>query len=108
MKNVFVGNLSFQTSEGELRQHFESFGEIVNVRIMTDRETGRSRGFGFVEMTSDDDAMNAINALNGKELGGRALNISEARPRPERPAQRSVGGYSRNDFQKDYYRRSAR
>ncbi len=108
MKNVFVGNLSFQTTEPELRSAFEQFGEISNVRIMTDRETGRSRGFGFVEMVNDEDAANAISAMNGKELGGRALNVSEARPKPERAATRSMGGYSRSDFSRDYYRRSAK
>ena len=83
MKNLFVGNLSFQTTEGELQALFEPFGEITRVQIMTDRDTGRSRGFGFVEMTSDESAAKAIEALNGKDLGGRALNVNEARPKPE-------------------------
>ena len=83
MKNLFVGNLSFQTTEGELQALFEPFGEITRVQIMTDRDTGRSRGFGFVEMTSDEAAAKAIEALNGKDLGGRALNVNEARPKPE-------------------------
>jgi len=83
MKNLFVGNLSFQTTEGELQALFEQFGEITRVQIMTDRDTGRSRGFGFVEMTSDEAAAKAIEALNGKDLGGRALNVNEARPKPE-------------------------
>ena len=83
MKNLFVGNLSFQTTEGELQALFEQFGETTRVQIMTDRDTGRSRGFGFVEMSSDEAAAKAIEALNGKELGGRALNVNEARPKPE-------------------------
>src|SRR3990170_4349017 len=83
MKNLFVGNLSFQTTDSELQALFEQFGEITRVQIMTDRDTGRSRGFGFVEMTSDEAAAKAIEALNGKDLGGRALNVNEARPKPE-------------------------
>ena len=83
MKNLFVGNISFQTSEGELQALFEPFGEVTRVQIMTDRDTGRSRGFGFVEMANDEDAAKAIGALNGKELNGRALNVNEARPKPE-------------------------
>jgi len=90
MKNLFVGNLSFQTTEGELQALFEPFGEITRVQIMTDRDTGRSRGFGFVEMTSDESAAKAIEALNGKDLGGRALNVNEARPKP---AGGGGGGY---------------
>ena len=83
MKSVFVGNMNFQTTEGDLRALFEPFGEITRVQVMTDRDTGRSRGFGFVEMTDDDAAAQAIAALNGKELDGRAMKISEARPRPD-------------------------
>jgi RNA recognition motif-containing protein len=84
MKNLFVGNLTFDTTEDALREHFAPMGEVQAVRIMTDRDTGKSRGFAFVEMANDDDAAKAITALNGKELGGRALTINEARPRPER------------------------
>ena len=106
MKNVFVGNLSFQTTEGELQALFEQFGEISRVQIMTDRDTGRSRGFGFVEMSDDDAAAKAIEALNGKELGGRALNVNEARPKPEGRGGRGGfggggggrGGYGRDDY----------
>ena|ERR1043165_6357458 len=106
MKNVFVGNLSFQTTESELQAMFEQFGEISRVQIMTDRDTGRSRGFGFVEMADDDAAAKAIEALNGKELGGRALNVNEARPKPERSGGRGFGGgggggrggYGRDDY----------
>ena len=92
MKNLFVGNVSFQTTESELQSLFEQFGEITRVQIMTDRDTGRSRGFAFVEMTSDDDAAKAIAALNGKEVNGRALNVNEARPKPEGRDSRGYGG----------------
>lgn len=102
MKNLFVGNLSFQTTESELQALFEQFGEITRVQIMTDRDTGRSRGFAFVEMTSDEAAAKAIEALNGKELGGRALNVNEARPKPEGRGGRGGGGgrggYGRDDY----------
>ena len=93
MKNLFVGNMNFQTSESDLRALFEPFGEIVRIQVMTDRDTGRSRGFGFVEMADDDAAAKAIAALNGKELDGRALNVNEARPKPERTGG---GGGGRN------------
>ncbi len=84
MKNIFVGNLNFNTSEDELRQMFEAHGQVDRVSIMTDRETGRSRGFGFVEMANAEEAERAIAALNGTQLGGRTLNVNEARPKPER------------------------
>jgi RNA recognition motif-containing protein len=94
VKNLFVGNLSFQTTEADLRALFEPFGEITRAQIMTDRDTGRSRGFAFVEMTNDQEAAKAIEALNGKELDGRALNVNEARPKPDGSGSRSgVGGY---------------
>ncbi len=95
MKNLFVGNMNFQTTESDLRALFEPFGEIVRIQVMTDRDTGRSRGFGFVEMADDDAAQKAIAALNGKELDGRALNVNDARPKPERTGGgggRSFGG----------------
>jgi len=91
MKNLFVGNMNFQTTESDLRALFEPFGEIVRVQVMTDRDTGRSRGFGFVEMADDEAAAQAIAALNGKELDGRALNVNEARPKPERSGSRGGG-----------------
>jgi len=92
MKNLFVGNMNFQTTESDLRALFEQFGEITRVQVMTDRETGRSRGFGFVEMADDDAAAQAIAALNGREIDGRALNVNEARPKPERTGG-GGGGY---------------
>ena len=84
MKNIFVGNLDFNTSEDELRQLFEAHGQVDRVSIMTDRETGRSRGFGFVEMVNAEDGDKAIAALNGTQVGGRKLNVNEARPKTER------------------------
>ncbi len=93
MKNLFVGNMNFQTTESDLRALFEQFGEITRIQVMTDRETGRSRGFGFVEMADDEAAAQAIAALNGKELDGRALNVNEARPKPERSGGGGGGGY---------------
>jgi cold-inducible RNA-binding protein len=84
LKNIFVGNLDFNTSEEELRQLFQAYGQVDRVSIMTDRDTGRSRGFGFVEMTNAEDGEKAIAALNGSQIGGRKLNVNEARPRPER------------------------
>jgi cold-inducible RNA-binding protein len=98
MKNIFVGNLSFQTTETDLRSLFEPFGEIQRLQIITDRDTGQSRGFAFVEMAEDDEAINAMNDLNGKEVGGRVLNVSEARPKPDRVMhnRESRGSYREN------------
>jgi len=84
LKNIFVGNLSFHTTEADLRTAFEPYGAVSRISIMTDRDTGRSRGFGFVEMEDDAQGDAAINALNGSEVDGRALNVNVARPRPER------------------------
>jgi RNA recognition motif-containing protein len=84
LKNIFVGNLSFHTTEADLRTAFEPYGAVSRVSIMTDRDTGRSRGFGFVEMEDDNQGEAAIAALNGSEVDGRALNVNVARPRPER------------------------
>jgi RNA recognition motif-containing protein len=84
LKNIFVGNLDFNTSEDELRTMFEAYGQVDRVSIMTDRDTGRSRGFGFVEMANAEDGEKAIAALNGSQLGGRTLNVNEARPKVER------------------------
>jgi cold-inducible RNA-binding protein len=94
LKNIFVGNLSFNTGEDELRQMFEQYGQVDRVAIMTDRDTGRSRGFGFVEMTNDEDGEKAIAALNGSQLGGRTLNVNEARPKTERGGGGGGGGRS--------------
>ena len=92
MKNIFVGNLSFNTGEEELRQVFEAYGSVDRVSIMTDRDTGRSRGFGFVEMTNNDDGEKAIAGLNGSQVGGRTINVNEARPKGDRPGGGGGGG----------------
>jgi RNA recognition motif-containing protein len=90
MKKIFVGNIPHSTTEAELRTLFEPHGAIEQVSIVTERETGRSRGFAFVEMTDNGEAEKAIAALNGTELGGRALNINEARPKTD---NRGGGGF---------------
>jgi|SRR5689334_8176077 cold-inducible RNA-binding protein len=95
MKNLYVGNLPHSTTEAELRNVFEPHGAVEKVTLVTDRETGRSRGFGFVEMTNATEATNAIAALNGTDLGGRPLTINEAKPKTDRPksgGQRFGGG----------------
>ena len=96
MKNIFVGNLSFNTNEDELRQLFEPPGQVDRVSIMTDRDTGRSRGFGFVEMASNEDGEKAITALNGTQVGGRTINVNEARPKTERSGGGGGGGGGRD------------
>ncbi len=83
MKNIFVGNLSFGTTEQDIRSLFEAHGSVDRVNIVTDRDTGQPRGFAFVEMTNDAEGERAIDAINGKEVGGRALNVNEARPKSE-------------------------
>ena len=84
MKSLFVGNLNFQTTEADLMAFFQPFGLVGRIHIATDRETGRARGFAFVEMPNDDEAVKAIADLDGKELGGRHLKVNEARPKGER------------------------
>src|SRR5579863_2561911 len=84
MKNIFVGNLSFGATEGSVRSLFEAYGAVDRVSIVTDRDTGQARGFGFVEMSVHADAHRAINELNGKDLDGRALNVNDAHPKTER------------------------
>jgi cold-inducible RNA-binding protein len=92
LKNIFVGNLDFGVREEAIRALFETYGAVERVSIMTDRETGRSRGFAFVEMTNEGEAERAISALNGTNLSGRALNVNEARPKAERTGPRPGGG----------------
>ena len=82
---IYVGNLSWQTDENELRETFAPHGEVVSAQIITDRESGRSRGFGFVEMENDEEAKAAIDEVNGNEVGGRPLKVNEAKPRSEKP-----------------------
>ncbi len=83
--NLFVGNLAFTTTQAELEAAFGAFGEVASAKIMMDRETGKPRGFAFVEMPDDGQAQAAIEGMNGKDLKGRALNVNEARPREARP-----------------------
>jgi cold-inducible RNA-binding protein len=92
MKNLYVGNLPHSTTESELRTVFQAHGEVERVSIVTDRETGRARGFAFVEMTNAGEAEKAIAALNGTELGGRTLTINEAKPKTDRPRGGGGGG----------------
>ena len=104
MKNLYVGNLPHSTTEAELRTAFEAHGAVEKVSIVTDRETGRSRGFAFVEMTNASEADKAVAALNGSEMGGRTLKINEAQPKAARPksgGQRfgGGGGRGRDDYQ---------
>ncbi len=93
--NIYVGNLSYDTAEEDLRQAFENFGQVSSVNIITDKYSGRSRGFGFVEMGSKEEGEAAIAGLNGTDLGGRKLNVNEARPRQEGGGRdrRGGGGY---------------
>lgn len=91
---IYVGNLSYSTTEEQLRQAFEGFGEVVSVNIITDRDSGRPRGFAFLEMSGQDEAEAAISALNGKELDGRTLKVNEARQRESRGGRGGGrGGY---------------
>jgi len=84
-KKLYVGNLSYNVTDAELQQLFAQHGNVQSAVIIQDRATGRSKGFGFVEMGTDEEAQTAINALNGKEFGGRTLTVNEAKPREDRP-----------------------
>ncbi len=95
MKNIFVGNLDFGATEESLRALFEQYGTVEKAEIIRDRDTGRSRGFAFVEMPDADAADRAIAALNGMNVGGRAINVNEARPKSDRPGGGGGGGFSR-------------
>jgi RNA recognition motif-containing protein len=92
MKNIYVGNLDYNVTEQELRTAFEAYGQVDNVTILRDRDTGQPRGFAFVEMANDEEADKAISGTNGTQLGSRALNVNEARPRAERSGG---GGFNR-------------
>jgi len=125
MKSLFVGNMSFQTTESELRELFAPFGQVTRVHMAMDRETGRARGFAFIEMPNDEEAAKAMTALDGKEVGGRNLKVNEARPKGEggpprgpksygRPGSGGSGGRGkgggggRDRFSNEDYRESAR
>ncbi|MGD0013423.1 MAG: RNA-binding protein [Bryobacteraceae bacterium] len=92
MKNIFVGNLSFGATEEAVRALFEAHGTVQRVSIVTDRDSGQPRGFGFVEMTNDSEGEKAIAALNGQDLDGRTLNVNEARPKEDRGSGNRSGG----------------
>ncbi|MFQ5629127.1 MAG: RNA recognition motif domain-containing protein [bacterium] len=96
---LYVGNLSYQVTEDELNEIFAAFGTVESVKIITDRETGQSRGFGFVEMSSKEEGEAAMNELNGKDAQGRSLVVNEARPRQER---RSQGGGQRGGYRSSF------
>src|SRR5580698_184663 len=97
MKNIFVGNLSFGATEDAVRSMFEAYGTVEKVNLITDRDTGQARGFGFVEMSVNADADRAIAELNGREMDGRALNVNEARPKTERSFGGGGGGGQRRN-----------
>ncbi len=96
MKNIFVGNLNFGATEAAVRSLFEAYGPVDRVNLVTDRDTGQPRGFAFVEMSVNADADRAIAELNGRELDGRALNVNEARPKPERSSGGGGGRQRQN------------
>ena len=115
MKNLFVGNLSFQTTEADLRGMFQPFGQLTRVHLATDRETGRARGFAFIEMPNDDEAKKAIAALDGKDVGGRVIKVNEARPKEPRtdtrgrgPVGGGGGGRGKSSFSTENYGEAAR
>lgn len=95
-KNLFIGSLAYATTDDSLKAFFEQVGEVESAKVMTDRDTGRSRGFGFVTFVNEEDNQKAIEQLDGKELDGRSINVNEARPREERP-RRDFNGGGRND-----------
>ncbi len=96
---LFVGSLSYSVNDDQLSDAFSAVGQVASAKVITDRDTGRSKGFGFVEMSNDDEAKAAIDQLNGKEIEGRAITVSEARPREDRPRGGGFGGGNGNrDF----------
>lgn len=99
--NIYVGNLSFEITEEEVREAFAEFGQVTSVTLIKDKYTGKMRGFGFVEMPSNTDAQAAIQALNGKELKGRGMVVNQARPREER-SDRRQGNYSSTKRRRNY------
>jgi cold-inducible RNA-binding protein len=102
---LYVGNLTFNTTEQDIQEQFSRYGQVSSAIIITDRDTGRSRGFAFVEMDSKESAQTAIEALNGKELDGRALTVNEARPRDNHSNRGGFGGGGRSNFGSDSNRR---
>ena len=100
--NIFVGNLSFETTDDDLRAEFAAFGELTSVTVLKDKFTNKSRGFGFVEMANKEEATKAVEALNGKSINGRTINVAEARPKEERSS--TGGGGNRNRPNNNYNR----
>lgn len=96
--NIYVGNLSYSTDDDQLRALFEEFGAVDSARVIMDRDSGRSKGFGFVEMSNDSEANAAVEALNGREVDGRSLTVNEARPREDRGPRRGGGGFGGGGF----------
>lgn len=94
-QNLFVGSLAYATTDDALKAHFEQIGEVESARVITDRDSGRSKGFGFVQYVNDEDNQKAVDQLDGKELDGRTISISLARPREERPRREFGGGNDR-------------
>ena len=92
-KRIYVGGLPYSATESQLEQLFAASGTVTSVSVVTDRDTGQAKGFGFVEMSTDDEAAAAISALNGTEMGGRTLTVNEAKPREDRPRGGGGGGY---------------
>ena len=97
-KKLYVGNLSYETSSSDLETMFEAHGTVESAQVINDRDTGRSKGFGFIEMSSDDEAQAAVTALNGQDCGGRALKVNEAKPRENRGGGGYGGGGGRNRY----------
>ena len=97
-QNLFIGSLAYATTDEGLKAHFEQIGPVKSARVITDRETNRSKGFGFVEYENDDDNQKAVDQLNGKELDGRTINVSLARPREERPSQSGGGSFRQRSW----------
>jgi RNA recognition motif-containing protein len=93
--NIYVGNLPYSVGDDDLRNAFEEYGSVDSARVIMDRDSGRSKGFGFVEMGNDAEANAAIEGLNGQDLGGRPLTVNEARPRADRGPRRGGGGFDR-------------
>lgn len=96
--NIFISNLSFQVKDEDLKQIFDEYGEVSSAKVITDKLTGRSRGFGFVEMNSQEEAKAAIEGLNGADFDGKVITVSEARPRPEGDRRPSGGGGNRGGY----------
>ncbi len=97
-KKLYVGNLSYDTTDSDLQRLFDEFGTVESAQVIVDRDSGRSKGFGFVEMSNDQEAQAAIDALNGQEVGGRALTVNEAKPREDRGGRGGGGGRGRGGY----------